>query len=348
MRKEKMTKAKTTKNKTRFFLTGMLLTSALVAQTATTNMFTLDVAATQITESQSQNSRVSAANLETILSNSEPKLIVDSYQIISGQATKGEAFTMRINIRNTNEYADAYNVLMTYTSETDNVRLKDERTNQHYEEFVGAGEVITYEMEFEVLDYFEMDTMIMNFMCTYVDKNGDGYTNSSLITPKINKNCTMKIHALTVADNAVVGAKSLVNVRYSSTGTLPIKSAVMIIEGDILESKKEIELEGVSETEQKSFDYYVNFSSEGEQTLKISFRYMDEEGNEYTLEPKEYSVNVSPYQTTSAKVTKQQQAGFITSENKNYILIGCVAVIVIVLLVSAIWAVKSKDKKGEQ
>ena len=169
-----------------------------------------------------------------------------------------------------------------------------------------------------------------------------------MISPRIVKNCTMEINSLSVAENAVVGAKALVNVRYSSTGALPIKSATMIIEGDILENKKEIELEGVSDSEQKYLDYYVSFNNPGTQTVSISFRYTDENGTEYTLEPETFQVEVSPYEANVANVTQTDEGSFITDENKGYILAACIGVIVIVLIGAAIIMVKNKEKKEEK
>ena len=286
-------------------------------------------------------------SIKEVLEDSEPRLIVDSYEIVKGERSKGQRFTIKINVRNTNQYADAYNVLVTYSSESDNVRLIDEKTNQHFEEKVNKGEVISYEMEMEVLDYYEMDTMIMNFVFAYLDEDGNGYTNVSQISPKIVKNCVMEINSLSVAENAVVGAKALVNVRYSSTGSLPIKSATMIIEGDILEGKQEFPLEGVTDNEQKYFDYYVNFTNPGTQNVSISFKYTDENDQEYTLESETFQVEVSPYEATVANVKQADEGKLFSAENKKYMIAGIVGVVVILIVVGAIVVLKKQEEKEE-
>lgn len=288
------------------------------------------------------------SSIKEVLEDSEPRLIVDSYEIVKGERSKGERFTIKINVRNTNQYADAYNVLVTYSSESDNVRLIDEKTNQHFEEKVNKGEVISYEMEMEVLDYYEMDTMIMNFVFAYLDEDGNGYTNVSQISPKIVKNCVMEINSLSVAENAVVGAKALVNVRYSSTGSLPIKSATMIIEGDILEGKQEFPLEGIMDNEQKYFDYYVSFSNPGTQNVSISFKYTDENDQEYTLEPETFQVEVSPYDSTVAEVKQADKEGLFSAANKKYMIAGIVGVVVIIIVVGAIVVLKKQEEKEEK
>ena len=288
------------------------------------------------------------SSIAKVLENTEPRLIVDSYEIVKGERSKGQRFTLKVNVRNTNQYADAYNILVTYSSESDNVRLIDEKTNQHFEEKINAGEVISYEMEMEVLDYYEMDTMIMNFVFAYLDEDGIGYSNVSQISPKIVKNCVMEINSLSVAEDAVVGAKALVNVRYSSTGILPIKSATMIIEGDILEGKQEFALEEVSDGEQKYFDYYVSFSNPGTQNVSISFKYTDENGQEYMLEPEIFQVEVSPYEATTNKVTQVDESNFFAGKNRKYMLAGVIGVVVILVIVGAIVILKKQEKKEEK
>ena len=297
-----------------------------------------------MTLSMNVNASTSEAEFTEIMENTDPKLMVSSYEIVEGQTVGGEEFTMKVNVVNTNQYADAMNVMVTYTSDTDNVRLVDCVANQHYEAFVGAGESFSFLMEMEAMDVYEMDAMVMTFQFTYYDKNGVGYQNASMITPKIYKSCEMEINSLNVADTAMVGVNSLVNLRYSSTGKLPIASAAMIIEGDISESGKEIALEGIADSEQKSFDYYVDFLSEGEQTLSISFKYQDEDGREYVIKPQEFKVVVSPYQSQVTNVSQVGKSNLVTDENEVYFLAGSIAIIVAVVAVAAIFAVKGKKK----
>ena len=182
-----------------------------------------------------------------ILSVAEPKIIVESYEIVEGELAKGEKVTFNIVIKNTNAYADAYNVLITFTSETDNIRVVDGQSNQYFEEYLAGGDTFEYKLELEVLEYYSTDAMVLDFICTYIGEDATGYQNTTLITPLIRENSKMEINSINVSEQAVVGARSLVNIRYSNTGTLPIQNAKMIIEGDILDSNKEVILEEINE-----------------------------------------------------------------------------------------------------
>lgn len=278
---------------------------------------------------------------EDILKELEPKLIVESYEIVDGQMAKGEEFTLQVNVRNTNVYANAFNVITTFTVETDNVRLVDTTANQKYDAAIPAGQIVSYEYQCEVMDNYDVEIMIMNFGFSYEDKYGRNYSNASMITPKIDKSCVLEINSLAVAEKAAVGAKALVNVRYSSTGALPVKNAVMVIDGNIIGGRKEVELSELLNNEQRSVDYYVNFSDAGAQKLTIGFQYADENGNIYEVAQKEFEVEVSNYHATVTDDESNTVSNLLADENKKYVIIGVASMGIAVLAIVVIIILKS-------
>ncbi len=280
-----------------------------------------------------------------ILSNTEPRLMVSGYEVTEGKIAQEEGFTLSVDVTNVNKYADAYNVQVTYTSKTTNVRLADGETNQVFWEEIPAGETVSFTMDYEVLSAYESDTIIMEYTFGYIDQYGAGYTNVSTISPKIDKSCEMTINSLSVAENAVLGSKALINVRYSASGSLEMKSAKMLIEGSIAGGSKEVDLEVSSKGLQKSLDYYVNFEEEGTQEVVISFVYTDENGTEYKVDSESFSVEVSKYQTAITNVTQEKTYAFVNDDNKYYIVAGCGCALVVVLLCAVITSLKAKNKK---
>lgn len=280
-----------------------------------------------------------------ILKDTNPRLMVTGYEVAEGKVAQEEPFTLNVYVTNVNEYADAYNVMVTYNSATDNVRLADGETNQAFWEIIPAGETVYFSMDYEVTAQYTSDTMVMEYTLSYLDQYGVNYSNVSSITPQIDKSCEMLINSLTVAENAVIGSKTLVNVRYSSTGSLEMKSAKMLIEGDIAGGSKEVDLEVSASGLQKSLDYYVNFEEEGSKNITISFVYTDENGDEYAVEGQNFTVEVSKYQTAITNVTQEKTYTFVTEANKYYIVAGCGCALVVVFLIVCIAILKMKNKK---
>lgn len=290
--------------------------------------------------------------VQTILEATQPKVVVDSYEVSDGEMATGQKFTLKVNVKNTNPYNDAYNLMVTLTSETDNVRIQDFAPNQVFVEKLAAGETTSVEFSMEVSEQFESDTMILDIYLDCVDENGIGYTITSIITPQIAKQCEMEINALSVAESAVVGSKSLVNVRYSNTGVVPIEHVTMHLEGDIMDSPKDVELERLEVEEQKYLDYYVNFLKEGKQNVTISFTYEDGDGTVYELDPEEFQVDVTAFSPVVTSVTSDSQQGIIgkimSMQSQSLLLYGIlICAVVLFLLLGSFMLIRSKkNKKG--
>lgn len=283
---------------------------------------------------------------EEILKVTDPRLMVSGYEVVEGEIAQEEAFSLEVDVTNVNEYADAYNVLLTFNSASGNIRLADGETNQVFWETIPAGQSVSFTMDYEVPAQYTSDTMVIEYNISYLDQYGNGYNNLSSITPKIDKSCEMLINSLSVAQKAVVGSKALVNVRYSTEGALEMKSARMLLEGDIAGGNKEVVLEVVEGGQQKSLDYYVSFDEEGAKSLTISFVYTDENGNEHILEGETFTVEVSKYQTAVVNVTQEGPLTFVTEANKYYIAAGCGCALVTLLLIMCIAVLKKNKKRG--
>lgn len=283
--------------------------------------------------------------LEEILKVTNPRLMVSGYEVKEGKIVQEEPFSLEVDVTNANVHADAYNVMVTFTSASDNVRLADGETNQVFWEKIPAGETVSFTMDYEVPAQYASDTLVMEYNISYLDQYGEGYSNVSSITPKIDKSCEMMINSLSVAGKAVVGSKTLINVRYSSEGALEMKEAKMLLEGDISGGSKEVVLEVPDAGQQKSLDYYVSFGEEGAKNLTISFVYTDENGEEHRVAGESFAVEVSKYQTAVVNVTQDNPLTFVTEANKYYIAAGCGCALAALLLIVCIAILKMKNKK---
>lgn len=284
-----------------------------------------------------------------VLSEGEPKVMVSSYELVDGNMMKGEKFSLKLNIENTNQYADAYNVLLSVTSKTDNVRIVTEESNQFFFEEIGAGETVTCTLNLEALEQTEADAMVLDCAFTYTNKYMLEYTNTSSITPILQKQCALGINSVSFSATPTVGARSLVSVRYENTGATIISNVKMTLEGDIADSPKVIELEGVTVGEQKYADCYVNFQSVGNQQIKVYFTFENEEGDTFEVAPVTYQVKVNANTESDAVVTKGSENEF-WSINRIILLAMavCVGVIILTLLYGAWKSYKAKYKENRK
>lgn len=274
-----------------------------------------------------------------------PKVLVTSYEITEGIVAKDEEFTIKVELTNMNNYADAYNVVTTFTAYSENVYITEGDSNVVYFEQIKAGETVSFTMQLGVMDVAVLDSVSLGFTSVCSNAAGVEYGVESIITPLIEEKAEMEVPAVSVATKAVVGAKALVSVRYSNVGDNRIENVVMNIEGNIEESQKTVRLEELNVEEQKYLDYYVSFVQEGEQKLTISFEYQDENGNSYSINAKEYVVDVFSY------AGADDEAGVISTEkisigSKEVYMLIAVSVLVAVALVIAIFTLVAKRNKN--
>ena len=280
-----------------------------------------------------------------------PKVLVTSYEITEGIVAKDEEFTIKVELTNMNSHADAYNVVTTFTSYSENVYISEGNSNVTYFEQIKAGETVSFTMELGVMDVSLSDSVSLGFTSVYSNDEGVEYGIESIITPLIEEKAEMEVPAVSVATKAVVGAKALVSVRYSNVGDNGIENVVMKIEGNIEESQKTVKLDDLNVEEQKYLDYYVTFTQEGEQKLTISFEYQDTNGNSYTIDAKEYTVDVYSYTNIDDEAGVISTERFTIGSKEIYMLIAVSVLVGVALIIAVVTLVKkgSKDaKKKEQ
>ena len=223
---------------------------------------------------------------------SEPKIVVTSYEVIDGIIASGEEFTIRVQLNNMNKYSPAYNVVTSLSSANNNLVIVDEKSNQVYFEVIEAGAAIEFTMKLKLLDMGNSELTVLSFVSTYYNAFGYKYDIESKLTLIAEEQAQLEIPAITISENAVVGANALVSVRYSNTGDSKLYNVKMRIEGNIDESQKKVDLGNLNANDQMYKDSYVTFTEAGTQKLKISFEYQDKVGNTQKVGTYEYSLNV--------------------------------------------------------
>ena len=131
-----------------------------------------------------------------------------------------------------------------------------------------------------------------------------------------------------VAENATVGVNALVSVRCKNGGTTAISDAKLLVNGNVQEDNKEIQLPVIGEGKMVAEDYYVNFIESGIQNLQLQLQYTDAKGKVCTIDCGEYKVNVmNKAATTEYNAVVEQVEGTSTAVLKMILLGAAVCMI---------------------
>ena len=75
------------------------------------------------------------------------------------------------------------------------------------------------------------------------------------------------------------------------------------------------------------------------------YKYTDENGQEYEVEPETFQVEVSPYEENVTNVKQLDESNLLTGENRKYVIAGCIGVILILVIIGAIAILKKQEEK---
>lgn len=285
------------------------------------------------------------ADTPSALATADPVIKIINYEIVEGNVELDNQFTVKVTIQNCNLYATAYNVVSDVSSEDMDLRMIDGEVNQTYFQSIAPGATVSFNHTFSLEDTYPYKSAMLTYTFYYSDENGEEYDNRTIITPKVIVPCKLKLNVLSVASTAVVGSRSLVNVRCTNDGSIDMSSLIMKINGNIIENQKTNDLGALKTGDQVMKDCYVNFLDKGTQTLKISFEYKDESGNKYTFPESQYTVEVSPSTTPSVDSPSNSKTNTISIGNrtlsvKTFILSIILIVTIVVLIVKLLKSIK--------
>ena len=270
----------------------------------------------------------------------DPKLVLESYEVISDELTAGKDGVVQLKIKNQSTTTNAYNVLLSYISADDKIYPVYGKSNQVYIGKVSAGKTVTVDVEVSVSDVLDTDSVLTTFEVAGSDGKNNFYNQFFIAIPVIEK-LSMKVNNVSLSQTSVLGAKSLVSVGYSNDGLEDIYNAIMHVDGNIDITQKNVVIGDVLVGENKHLDYYVNFQQVGNQPLKIYFTYQDKNGNKYVSDASEHMVKVTDT-ATYEEGNKEEQDDTNTTSSKMWIYF---LVLGIVIVLGVIVSVIIKNKR---
>lgn len=269
----------------------------------------------------------------------DPKLVLESYKVVGEHLTAGGEGEIKLTIKNESTKVTAYNVLLSYVSENNRIYPVYGLSNQVYIGTIGAGKKVSVTIKVSVSDILDTDNVLTSFELAGTDGKNN-FFNEFFVAIPVNEKLSLKINNVSLAQNSVMGAKSLVSVGYSNDGLEDIYSAVLHIEGKIDHSQKLVNIGNIIAGESKYLDYSVTFQQTGNQPVKIYFTYKDKNGNMYTSEESTYLVKVTEASTEDNEETEQN-----SNQNKSSNLWIIFLAIGVLLLTGVIISVVIKNRK---
>ncbi|MBQ3599731.1 MAG: hypothetical protein II992_00830 [Lachnospiraceae bacterium] len=211
-------------------------------------------------------------------------ILVEKYEISDGEFTPGGTVTLKIRLYNASPDKSAKGIKVSFTSSCGiSPVYKDD--NQVYIDSMGPRE--TRDMEFEVdipkditLEKAGIDLSI-SYSYSSTKESSENFV--SLAIP-VQYNSSFIINNVSAVDSVMHGSKALISISYTNGSGSELKDVSFLLEGNIPEEEKKIEVGNIEAGVSQYQDIYVEFYNTGEQSMDISISYKDKEGNVFVKE----------------------------------------------------------------
>ena len=141
--------------------------------------------------------------------------------------------------------------------------LAENQVNEVYFQSIGAGQSVKFQQTFYIEKTLELMSVPVQYNLRYFNSSGKEYANATTFSPQVTIPCRLKINNISVASNAYIGSRCLVNVRLTNDGTIDISNIKMIVDGNVPQDQQTFDIGALKAGEHIMKDCSVNFLKEG-------------------------------------------------------------------------------------
>ncbi len=217
---------------------------------------------------------------------------IESYSIEGGYIEAGKESNISLTLHNANRTSDVHNLVIVSRSNSGKIYPQYGDDNQLFVGDLNAGGRTTINIPIIVSTNFSGD--YVDFTCDLVYVcGGQRCTNSSTMILIGQSYDVVAVNSIEVSAHAVKNNQSLLSMGYSNKGSDNIIDAKLVVEGNVSESTREIDLGAIAAGKTYSKDFNVIFTESGDQTISVVLKYTDLGGEPVQKELGTFRVNVT-------------------------------------------------------
>jgi hypothetical protein len=217
---------------------------------------------------------------------------IESYSIDGGYIEAGKESNISLTVHNANKSAAANNLIVVVKSNSGMIFPKYGDDNQFYVGNLKAGNSTTVSIPIVVASSFAGDYVDFTCDLIYVS-GGQRITNTSTMILPGQSYEAIAVNSLEVSAHAVKNNQSLLSIGYNNNGTDNIIDAVLVVDGNVSESTREIDLGAIAAGKAYNKDFNIIFTESGDQTVSVMLKYTDANGEQVQSDLGAFRVTVS-------------------------------------------------------
>lgn len=216
---------------------------------------------------------------------------IESYEIEEGYIEAGKEAHVKLTLRNDNIHTNANSMGISFSSQSGMVYPAYGHDNQILVGNLDASDSIVVTIPIVVHSDFVGDYVDFTCYISYVGNERSITNTSTIILPAKGSNSLIAT-SIGVSAHATVNAKSLLTLSYYNKSSENINNAVLVVDGNVSQDTKRIDLGNVGAGKTYTKDCNLIFTQSGEQNVNISLEYTDINGRDIQIDFGTFNVSV--------------------------------------------------------
>lgn len=229
-----------------------------------------------------------------------PRVIVEEYSISEDEIIPGQEFELTLKLRNTSQFYDIYNVVVSLNDTSDTIYPVYGTSNQCYIDRIYARNNTQVTLKFKAAEDVKLSVIPLIVRVTYNDNYFiEKQLNEAELFLPVRLAGDLNVVSSSVPSDVSVGAKARVSVTYENTGSQNLYNIMLNVttyDGEMKETSTN--LYNLSGGAKKTAEVYLDCNNVGNIPISFYFVYEDENGEKY--ETSTVSKNIKVVEATNA------------------------------------------------
>lgn len=224
---------------------------------------------------------------------------VESYSIEEGHIEAGKEAHITLTLRNASSSFSADSLIVDISSNSKMLYPSYGNDNQFLVGSLTPNSTAIVTIPIIISSSFNGEYIDLIANLEYEIGNSKISNTSTMLLPAQSTNSII-VNSLDVSAHATVNGKSLLSIGYYNRSSENITDAVIIVDGNVSDVTKEISLDAIVAGKAYTKDCNIIFDESGEQSITITLRYTDINGEQVNDNLGTYKVSVGVASDTSA------------------------------------------------
>lgn len=259
------------------------------------------------------------------------RLVVESYEITSGDVLPGSKIEIKLTVKNISGKHDAKDAVLSVANNQGIVLPVEECSNQIVIGTVKADSTCEVVLPLRVCEEVgNVENITLSFYFSFLDVTASEITNEAYISFPLNRECKPVIVQLSLSDNCYVSENSVLSTAVENVGSVAAQNVSLHL---VVSGAEELvyDLGSISGGVTKLYDHTINMPQAGEQVIEAYLTYEDETGVQLSSEKSDYNVRVLDSSSSLLELQNNSKKGLNIFTIVGNILLVSVAVGIIVV-----------------